>query len=98
MAIMAVAASVPVAAGQQASTITSANFRQVQQAASRGDARAQYDLGTYYARTDVPEHNDALALQWLQKSAEQGLADAQHALGMMYLEARGTKQDYVQAE
>jgi TPR repeat protein len=81
------------AAGPQAGTAAPPNLRQLQQAASRGAARAQFDLGTYYARTDVPEHDDMMALQWLQKSAEQNLADAQHALAMMYLDGRGTKQD-----
>ena len=31
----------------------------------------------------VPE-NDAEAVKWYRKAAEQGLADAQHNLGMMY--------------
>ena len=77
------------AAGQQPSAAPSPSLSQLQQAANRGDARAQFNLGTYYSRADVPERNDALALEWLQKSAEQGLADAQHSLAMMYLDARG---------
>ena len=37
------------------------------------------------------------AAKWLRKSAEQGYADAQYGLGMMYEDGKGVEQDYVTA-
>ena len=44
----------------------------------------------------VPQ-DDAEAVRWYRKAAEQGDADAQNNLGMHYLEGRGVPQDNVQA-
>jgi TPR repeat protein len=41
--------------------------------------------------------NDAEALKWFRKSAEQGHALAQYNLGVMYERGAGALQDYVQA-
>tara|TARA_B100000959_G_scaffold200082_1_gene209373 strand:- start:106 stop:396 length:291 start_codon:yes stop_codon:yes gene_type:complete len=37
------------------------------------------------------------ALKWCRKAAEQGHADAQGGLGMMYKDGKGVEQDYVTA-
>ncbi|WP_148132454.1 tetratricopeptide repeat protein, partial [Neisseria sp. HMSC074B07] len=39
----------------------------------------------------------AQAVQWYRKAAEQGLADAQYNLGMMYANGQGVRQDYAEA-
>ena len=44
-------------------------------AAERGDANAQYRLGNCYA--EGMEKNDAEAVKWYRKAAEQGNDDAQ---------------------
>ena len=39
----------------------------------------------------------AEAVRWLRKAADQGLAQAQHDLGVMYANGQGVLQDYVEA-
>jgi len=46
-------------------------------AAERGDAEAQLDMGTRFARGEGVDRNDAEAAKWLRKAADQGLARAQ---------------------
>ncbi len=41
--------------------------------------------------------DDAVAVGWWRKAAEQGHAKAQYNLGFMYAKGRGVTQDYVQA-
>ena len=36
-------------------------------------------------------------MQWYRKAAEQGYADAQYNLGVMYAQGQGVRQDYTQA-
>jgi hypothetical protein len=65
--------------------------------AEKGDARAQYHLGTlYFTGTGVPQ-DYAEALKWFRLSADQGNPDGQGALGSMYYMGRGVPQDYVLA-
>ncbi len=44
----------------------------------------------------MPQDN-AEAVRWFRRGAEQGFAEAQHNLGVMYGQGRGVQQDYVQA-
>ena len=44
----------------------------------------------------VPE-NDAKAVRWYRRAAEQGYADAQFNLGLMYARGEGVPQEYVEA-
>ena len=50
------------------------------------------DGAAAYARQDY-----ALAVQWYRKAADQGNADAQFNLGVMYANGQGVLQDYVTA-
>ncbi len=50
----------------------------------------------YYDGRGVPQ-DDAEAVRWYRKAAEQGLAQAQHNLGVMYANGQGVPQDYVLA-
>jgi hypothetical protein len=44
----------------------------------------------------VPQ-NDAEAVNWWRKAAEQGLANAQHNIGISYAQGQGVPQNYVNA-
>jgi len=69
----------------------------LREAAERGDAEAQYNLGRlYFEVQDVPQHH-AQAAAWYRKAAEQGNADAQYNLGGLYRYGLGVPQDYLQA-
>ncbi|MBN1764740.1 MAG: sel1 repeat family protein [Sedimentisphaerales bacterium] len=50
----------------------------------------------YYNGEGVPE-NDEEALKWYTKAAEQGDADAQFNLGVIYDDAKGVPQNYIEA-
>ena len=53
----------------------------VKAAAEKGSAEAQYKLGLAHRKGEGVKKDGAEALKWMQKAAEQGLADAQHDLG-----------------
>ncbi len=50
----------------------------------------------YDAGRGVPQ-DYAEALKWFRKAVEQGLAEAQHSLGVMYDNGWGVPQDYAEA-
>lgn len=55
--------------------------------AESGDARAESDLGAIYLKGgDGVSKNAAKAIDWYQKAAAQGNADAQYALALCYAE------------
>ena len=59
-------------------------------AANRGDPAAQNALGVKYANgEDGLPRDDTKAVEWYQKSAQQGFAKGQTNLGDMYLYGRG---------
>ncbi len=49
------------------------------------------------ARAEAVPHDDAEAVRWYRRAAEQGHAGVQFNLGLMYRKGRGVRQDYVQA-
>lgn len=61
-----------------------------------GLAIAQFNLGCLYAIAQGCRDTDAA--RWLREAAEQGLGDAQNALGVMHAEGRGVPQDAEEAE
>jgi len=52
--------------------------------ADTGDAAAQNRLGLIYQNGEGVSQDDAEAIRWYLKAAEQGHADAQNNLGLMY--------------
>jgi TPR repeat protein len=66
-------------------------------AAERGDAKAQYNLGTAYDKGQGVAQDYAQAAQWYRKAADQGLPQAQNNLGILYKQGQGVPQDYAQA-
>nr|WP_181717471.1 tetratricopeptide repeat protein [Psychrobacter sp.]QJS05938.1 sel1 repeat protein [Psychrobacter sp.] len=73
----------------------SACAKVTERTANNGDAEAQFKMGMYYfdgsggVSTDYYKAGD-----WFQKSAAQGYAPAQLALGEAYGKGRGVRQDY----
>jgi hypothetical protein len=51
--------------------------------------KAQYDLGLKYAIGDGVQRDDAEAVVWFQKAAEQGNKESQYNLGVMYEHGEG---------
>jgi TPR repeat protein len=61
-------------------------FPLYRQSAEMGDAYAQFMLGSYYQDGLGVGRDDAQAIQWYQKAADQGHILAQTTLGIMQLE------------
>lgn len=62
--------------------------------AMEGDAEAQTELAGIFKRT---ENNNAMAIFWYQKAAEQGFAEAQYQLGLLYHQDDTQPHDYTKA-
>ena len=65
--------------------------------AEKGDAEAQYSLGTLYAEGKGVEQNDATAFLWFQRAAHQGVAAAQYNVGASYATGAGIGKSDVDA-
>jgi uncharacterized protein len=63
------------------------------QAAEKGHAEAQFNLGRLYATGSGVPHDEEQATRWVRASASQGFAPAQARLGMRYAEGNGVTQD-----
>ena len=59
-------------------------FAETKAKAEAGEAWAYYNLGWLYANGEGVEQNFKEAVKWYQKAADQGLANAQASLGVMY--------------
>ncbi len=57
------------------------------------DAQEQFELGDRYASGRGVPKDDAKAVEWFRKAAEQGSAAAQDVLGTAYSEGRGVPED-----
>ena len=73
------------------------DFRETLQAAERGNAAAQTDLGNMYKDGRGVRQDDAEAVRWYRQAADQGYAAAQTNLGLMYANGRGVRQDDAEA-
>ena len=68
-------------------------------AADKGSASAQYQVGIMLSRGEGARRDMEKALFWLRKAASQGHVNAQIALGTLYAEGAGeTPQDKAEAE
>ncbi len=67
------------------------------QKAERGDAVAQFTLGSCYANGRGVPQNYRQAVSWYYLSAKQGYAPAQNRLGACYYRGLGTAQNYAAA-
>jgi serine/threonine protein kinase/TPR repeat protein len=77
--------------GDEAKPVYQQAFAELWPLAEAGDRRAQYDLATLYVRDKSIPNNNALAVEWLTKSAEQDLARAQYQLGVMLWQGIGVE-------
>lgn len=70
----------------------------LEQGAEMGIALMQYYLGIkYYSIGQGIPQDYKEAMKWFRKAAEQGYADAQAVLGLMYVIGQGVPQDYKEA-
>lgn len=60
-------------------------LQRLESLAQHGDPQAQLALGLAYAAGTEAIQDEQAALRWLTQAAEQGLRDAQYALGNLYL-------------
>jgi len=67
------------------------------QKAERGDAVAQFTLGSCYASGRGVPRNDQEAVRWFRLSAQRGYAPAQNRLGVCCYRGLGTPQNYAEA-
>ena len=70
-----------------------ANVYELGGKADKGDAEAQYNLGTCFYYGNGVDRNYNIAAKWYTKAANQGHAKAAYALGMMYVAGVGINQD-----
>jgi TPR repeat protein len=70
---------------------------QADQTIEMRDASSQYDLAVSYYDGKGQMQDDAKAMEWFTKAAEQGHPDAQYKLGVMYSFGQGAAQDAVLA-
>ena len=66
-------------------------------AADRGNSRAQYNLGSCYAKGEGVAKDHKEAVKWWRLAAEQGDPYAQYNLGFSYHEGIGVLQSQVDA-
>lgn len=69
----------------------------LREAADKGNADAQYQLGSIYASGRGVPRDDAEAAKWYRLAAEQGKAFAQTCLAGMYAGGHGVPQDYTES-
>jgi len=70
-------------------------FKKLREQAEAGDAMAQNCLGNFFAEGKFVAKDEAVALQWWTKAAEQGLAAAQYNVSQAYMRAMKHEDDFV---
>jgi localization factor PodJL len=66
-------------------------------AGTAGNPAAEYEIGVRFAEGRGVPANMELAVQWLERAANQGLAPAQYRLGSLYEKGQGVKKDLEKA-
>ena len=72
-------------------------FEETKVKAEKGDATAQWILGSDYQYGKGVKQDYAEAVKWYRKAAEQGNSYAQRNIGVMYHNGKGVKQDTTEA-
>lgn len=67
-------------------------------AASEGDAKALFEIGSRYAEARGVKEDMATAAKWYEKSAELGLAPAEYRIGNFYEKGIGVTRDIQKAK
>ena len=73
------------------------DFAETKKKAEAGDANAQDNLGSMYAKGEGVLKDYAEAVKWFRKAADQGHADAQKSLGNKYYNGQGVPKNYAEA-
>lgn len=73
------------------------NITDLKEVAYAGDVNAQVQLGVIYLTGDGVNKDDAEALKWLRKAADQDNALAERYLAEMYFKGRGVPADNMEA-
>lgn len=68
-------------------------YKQYIKAAKKGDADAQYRIGSCYSKGSGVERDEEKAVSWWRKAAEQGHAISQGLLGYAYDKGEGVKKN-----
>lgn len=79
--------------GQRTAEDQAASLQALRELAEQGDAEAQYELGSHYARGEGVAQDWTQAVSWYRRAAGQGSAAAQHSLGVCYAYGMGVKRD-----
>ena len=67
---------------------------EIRAGADKGDAKAQYELGrAFFSGALGVAKDEAEAVKWFRKAAEQNVADAQYNLGVCYANGQGVPED-----
>jgi TPR repeat protein len=69
----------------------------LREAAERGEAAAQFEIGRAYYRGIEVQANFAEAIKWFTRAAELGLAAAMNNLGVIHARGEGVPPDLVEA-
>jgi hypothetical protein len=72
-------------------------FQALREAAERGEAAAQFEIGRAYYRGIEVQANFAEAIKWFTRAAELGLAAAMNNLGVIHARGEGVPPDLVEA-
>lgn len=72
-------------------------LRYWEELAKKGDAEAEFELGSMYQRGEGTHPDQREAMSWYWKAAYQGFAKAQSVLGMLYAAGQTVPKDLVQA-
>ena len=80
-----------------APTVETATLDQLRQMAENGDLAAEITLGNRYARGEGSKLDEAEAIHWFTRAAEQGNTYSQSQLGLIFYNRRGLSQDLTQA-
>jgi hypothetical protein len=78
---------------EAAVTESTYSLKATEEAAERGEAWAQNNLGVMYENGKGVTRDDKEAVRWYTKAAEQGNAVAQNNLGVMYANGKGVTRD-----
>ncbi|MHA6641389.1 peptidoglycan-binding protein [Mesorhizobium sp. A623] len=70
----------------------------LRQAASEGDAKALFEIGSRYAEARGVKEDMASAAKWYEKSAELGFAPAEYRIGNFYEKGLGVARDIQKAK
>jgi TPR repeat protein len=71
---------------------------EIRAGADKGDAKAQYELGrAFFSGALGVAKDEAEAVKWFRKAAEQNVADAQFSLGVCYANGQGVTKDDAEA-